>query len=347
MVLRLRATQFLTCAAAAVWLSAAAAQPSAASKASAEALFDDALALMKAGSLEQACPKLEASQRIDPAVGTLLYLAECYEKTGRTASAWVTFREAAALARSMSQAPRANVAQARADRLQPELTRLTVEVSPETRALPGLRVRCGAVVLEPELYGVPVPVDPGEVRIEATAPGYQAFVLPMQIEARGRGAVAIPALLPLPASARPGTAGPESAPASSMASTAAGEASAPLPASDRADRKFPVVPIVLGSIGVVGLGVGTYFGLKAISDASDARDLCPNGKCTEQRGEDRMEDARSAATVSNVAVGLGLAAVASGVIVYWLQPGTPDTARVDVAPWVGLGTAGLAVKGAL
>ena len=63
------------------------AQPSAADKATAEALFDAALDLMRKGRNEEACPRLEQSHRIDPGIGTLLYLAECYEKTGRTASA--------------------------------------------------------------------------------------------------------------------------------------------------------------------------------------------------------------------------------------------------------------------
>ena len=56
-------------------------------KAAAEALFDQGVRLMKQNNFAEACPKLEESDRIDPAVGTLLYLGECYERVGKTASA--------------------------------------------------------------------------------------------------------------------------------------------------------------------------------------------------------------------------------------------------------------------
>jgi len=72
---------------------------SATDSATAESLFNEALALLERKMPAEACPKLEASQRFDPGVGTLLYLADCYQQLGRTASAWATFREAAYMAK--------------------------------------------------------------------------------------------------------------------------------------------------------------------------------------------------------------------------------------------------------
>src|SRR6187431_1087071 len=103
----------------ALYAGSAAAQASASDKAAAEALFDQGVRLMKQNGFAEACPKLEESYRIDPAVGTLLYLGECYERVGKTASAWATFREAASLATNSGQPDRARVAAARAQELEP------------------------------------------------------------------------------------------------------------------------------------------------------------------------------------------------------------------------------------
>ena len=104
-------------------------------KAAAEGLFDQGRTAMQEGDFTKACGLLERSQHIDPAVGTLLYLAECYEKGGRTASAWATFREAADAATAAKEAQRARTGRERAQRLEPLLSRLTIQVAPETQQL--------------------------------------------------------------------------------------------------------------------------------------------------------------------------------------------------------------------
>src|SRR5687767_11843809 len=75
--------------------AAASAQPPQGDAAASEALFREGRRLMKAGDYEGACPKLEESLRLDPALGTLFNLASCEEQLGRWATAWQHWRQAA------------------------------------------------------------------------------------------------------------------------------------------------------------------------------------------------------------------------------------------------------------
>ncbi|MGC4094227.1 MAG: hypothetical protein QM756_41220 [Polyangiaceae bacterium] len=334
-----RSSRWVACAAASAICMASAlsavAQPSqasAAEKASAEALFDEALRLMHAGKFAEACPKFEVSQRIEAAVGTMLYLAECYEEIGRTASSWATFREAASLAEAAGQTDRMKTARSRAARLEPDLAWLTIVVSKEARAIAGLQLRRAQTAVQADLSGVAVPVDPGEVVVEASAPGYAPFSTTVTVPVRGRISVPIAALTPLPTTAAPpASAEPAAAATPASAPLAAVPGPAPASAPPPAEGQRSVLPYVFGGVGIVGIGVGSIFGLKAISKAGDARDACPGGKCGAASDVTLADDARSAAKVSNLAFVVGGAALAAGVVLFFTLP---KKAEVGLVPQI-------------
>src|ERR1700683_67483 len=91
-------------------------EPSAdlANRTAAEALFSEGKERLRAGRFAEACTKLAESQQLSPGAGTLLNLADCYEKNGQTASAWTEFRASAALARTKGQTEREQTARDRA-----------------------------------------------------------------------------------------------------------------------------------------------------------------------------------------------------------------------------------------
>jgi hypothetical protein len=310
-------------------------------KAAAEALFDQGVRLMKQNSFSEACPKLEESERIDPAVGTSLYLGECYERIGKTASAWAAFREAASLANNMGQSDRARVASSRAQDLEPRLSRLSIELAPDVARIAGVVVRRGNYRVEPSLYGTPLPVDPGEYNVEVSAPGYETWTAPIKVESGGASAsVRVPGLVKRAEDATPPPA----------AQTPAGQ---PVDLSLKAQAIPPAkhglttgqtVGLVVGGVGVLGLGLGTYFGVRAISKNSDAEGFCNDDNLCAQQGLDLTAKAKKDATASNIAFAAGGALVALGGVVF-LSSGSSSSERVALVPLLGPRSAAASISG--
>ena len=329
-----------------MWLAAvlvghapgAEAQATPAAKAAAEALFDDGLKLMEVGKYHEACEKLRESQAIEPGIGTLLYLGECYAKTGRTASAWASFREAASAAQAQGQTARARAGTARADELEPQLSRLRIKAGPVNQGIEGFVVTLGSTRLSTGVLGSAFPVDPGEHQVSASAPGYDTW--------RGTVNVTGPAVNvelvvpPLAASVAP-MAGATPTAQSGPGGPALAQASGAAGGDDASSSDLRLAGLVVGGAGVVALGLGTYFGLSAISDESRLEGLCRDnvndrGECRSNEALSVEEDRDQSALLSSVFVVGGLGAVVAGAILYFAAPDAQEEAAaisltVDVA----------------
>jgi hypothetical protein len=294
------------------------AQASPADKAMAESLFDHGLSLMRQGQYTEACNELERSQAVDRGIGTMLYLAECYEKLGRTASAWALFREASSAARAEGQLDRAKLGVQRADKLEPQLSKLTINVpSP----VPGLQVLRNGQEVSSSVFGAAVPMDPGEQRFEARAAGYAPWSMSLNLPDNGATlSVDVPELTALAPSQLPPPLAASSEPPSPIGPPAA-SSGAPRDTAPHASVQGPV-GLVLGGVGIVAIGLGSYFGARAISKNHDATKACPNEVCTTIPGKDLDDAAHSAATLSNVFVFGGAALLVGGAVLYFTRPRT-------------------------
>jgi hypothetical protein len=285
--------------------------------ATAQVLFDDGKRLMAQQRWAEACPKLQESQRLAPAIGTEFNLADCLEHQGRLASAWAAFLDVVDQTHKRGESQREAAARTRASALAPRLGKLTIQVP--ARA-PGLEVLRDGEALPPEVWGVAVPVDAGDHRIEARAPGRVAWTATVHAADGGMATTTVPDLVPAPVTQAP--TGSTEAPAI-PASPQPQPQPQPQPASSP-DHTASL--IVLGSA-VVLAGVGVAGLLEHASNVSNynADPSCPSIN-TSTRPAQCNDDVNAANTWNTVGivgfVGSGAALVA-GVTLWLLAPSRP------------------------
>ncbi len=315
----------------------AAAQPASSDKVAAETLFNEARSLAAQKKYDDACPKFAASQRLDPAVGTLLNLAECYQRKGQLASAWLQYKEAASLAAARTDERRAQLAREKAAALESKLGRLKLHASREVTV-----ARDGAPI-DPALYDADVPIDAGSHVIEAKAPGKKVWRTTIESKDGASVGVDVPPL--------------EDAPVDAVAAVAPTGAGAPPPSQPQQPSRDAgggqrIAGLVVAGVGVVGLGLGTFFALDASSKWSSVTGKCPDKVCPDAATRDSVastkDGATSSATLGTVGFAAGGALLVGGAILYFTAPKGPSAERsVRVTPMAGRTVAGLALEGTL
>jgi hypothetical protein len=270
----------------------------------AEAVFREGRKAVEDGDYARACPKFEESYRLDPAQGTLLNLADCEEHVGKLASAWVHYRSL------LERLPKDDDRRAHANEhwsaLDHRLPRLTLTL--DTGAPQNARVLRDGVELGPAARDVAMAVDPGPhaVKVRADGRAERSFDIELR-EGESRALVVAPGgPLALPTVASPAT-GPV------------------VPSTESGSTRRIAAWVTLG-VGAVSLGVGTYFGLHALSKESDSQALCTGDVCRDPSGLDAHTAAQSSALAADVFIGVGIAAVATAaVLIITSKP--PPSAR--------------------
>lgn len=306
--------------------------------AAAQALFDQAKELIRQKRFAEACPKLQESNRLDPGIGTQFNLADCYEQSGRIASAWAAFLEVVSQARASGESDREKAAQKRADKLEPRLPKLLVIV-PDGSQVSGLEVRRNGVSVGAPQWGTPMPVDPGEIELTASAPGKLTAKQGLRLE-EGRTVTYNVPELAADRSAVVAAPGPAPAAPAEEAEPKQSDSKDAEPAA-KGGSNAPWI-ITLAAAGVVGLGVGTTFAVLAKNEYNDSLANCPNdpNHCN-SAGVEQRNSAITKGNVATVAFIAGGAALA-GAGVVWLLSGSssehgaaPSKSHVAVYPVVG------------
>ncbi len=265
----------------------------------AEALFREGRRSADAGNYALACPRFEESNRLDPAPGTLLNLADCEEHVGHLAFAWEHFRR---LAEELpEQDARRPIAEARARALESRIPKLRIALVGQ---VPATVVRDGAV-LGPASLGVALPVDPGRHTVVVSSPGRLDRVYDVPVpEGQEVQLRVVPG--------QPGTA----------AEGGAGAASNTTPPAEGVDAEGPpshaswrgTTQLVLGGVGAASLVTGAAFGVAALVQLSASNGSCNQGVCSNEDALSQYHSAQSFAHVSDVMLGVGVVCLGTAIV---------------------------------
>lgn len=288
-------------------------QASAQTSAVADDLFRSGRRLLEEGKIAEACTRFAESQRLEPKPGTLLNLGLCHDREGKTATAYSELKEAAAQLARVQDPEREKLARVRIEALEPNIAKLAIDLAPGS---PIDHLTIDAQEIGRAAWSVAIPLDPGPHQVTISAAGKRTITRSVEIGRTG-GIVRL-AMGPLEAdvAAEP---------------PRATDPRPPPREADRAKTRRTLSFVALGT-GAVALGIGTVFGVRALSAKSDVDKGCPSARTCNDDGLDAVDRGKTDATISTIGVAVGVAAV--GVGIYLLLTSSRDlkTARALVLP---------------
>lgn len=307
---------------------------SADNKAAAEALYEEGKTLMNKGKFLAAAEKFQASNRLDSGIGTIMYMADAFEKAGKVASAWANWREAEALANQAKQTARAETAKQRADALEPRLTKVLIQVD-KNALLDGFRLKRGKTKVTKDLFGVATPVDAGRYEVVAQAPGYLPWKGSVAVKKEGTTITLRVPLLKVD---------PDAAKAKASKANATPDTGSP------SNLAYKATAISLGGLGAIGVGLGTFFAVQAKSEFDEANTRCSESSCSDPLASEQTSRALTKSHLATVSFASGGAALGAGLLVWLLAPSGKEkadkaTAQLQIVPSISPDYSGISVGG--
>jgi hypothetical protein len=318
-------------------------EPSAADIASARKLGFEGITQADKGNCAGAVDKLARAEKLFHAPTTLGRLGECQVQLGKVVEGTENLGRAAREELAPNAPPVFVAARARARKALAAATPKLAHAKIVVKAPPGVTpsVAIDSVPLPAANVGEDRALDPGPHLVEATAPGYVTASAAINLREGGTEEVTLTLTID-PNAAK------SLAPVTTSPTTP--DTTKPNPATPAAEGSpnRTLAYVVLG-VGVVGVGVGTVFGLTALSKKNDLAQACPNNACRTTQ-QDNLDSAKSAGTISTIAFGAGAAAlIVGGVLFFTASPPattgktgkTASPAKLAARPYFDMTSAGV------
>jgi hypothetical protein len=253
--------------------------------AAAEVLFRAGRTAADAGDYATACAKFHESERLDPALGTLLNIADCEEKLGRLATAWTAYEEVAQ--RLPDDDERHTIAATRSAALGPRLPRLRIRLAADAPL--GTQVQRDGVALGAASLDTLLPVDPGKHAVETTAPRRRPRTFEVFL---GEGETITLTVQP-------------------------GEASDPTehpPSPEKPRSGAKTAGYVVMGVGAAAALVGVVTGVLVLDRKGTVNDNCDADKHCNPTGLDAADSGKNLGVVTTVALATGAVGLGTGLV---------------------------------
>ena len=305
----------------------------AADPAAARAQLEAGYELKEQGNYKDALPHLVESLRLDPQLKTLTNLADCEDHLGQLVAAqqhWVMARDRAGVE---GNAKLKASAEARLVALESRMPKLVIKLGPNAPA--NTEVARDGTVLGNISMGVPLPTDTGNHTIAARAPGLAEQTFTVTLAEGEQKELTV----------EPGAALPPSAVVEAPVTPAAGDKGS---ASAWSSQK--TMAVASAGIAVVGVGLGTVFGVSTGSSWSAAQRDCGKGCGPTSTAASERTTALTDATVSDVMFVVAGAAAVGAVVLWVTAPKRHEEAPrpldgLRIVPAVGMSGGGLFAVG--
>lgn len=270
--------------------------------------FGQALALQTAGDWAGALALLKEVAAVKSTPQVRFNMALCEEKLGKLVAALGDYELAAADAHAEKADQVAEEVEGRLESLRQRIPKLTVK---RGAGADNASISVDGVSVGDQVVGTPMPTDPGPHAVEAKAPGFKLFRQSVRLaEQQSETIEVVLEAEPVPP---PGT----------------GPGGVVQPRG-----RSPLPGYVIGGIGVASLAAsGVFFYLRG-SKISDLDKVCPTRQTCPESAKNDISDGRTYNVVADVTLAVGIAAVASGIVL--VVTSRPSSSGPEQAPSVAI-----------